>query len=105
MINLPNNTASYRNGNGEGIWVIALTPEDERRYNEETSGTIKVITYNHNVTFPQLPFNSVIDVELRGRNNRPVLTYELMNFLRGKSTHGKNSTRRLRRRRKPRNRE
>lgn len=73
-VNLPNTKEGYENGNGEGCWALPFTPEDWRKYEENTKGeTIQFVLNNNSVYFEELEAYSVLEAELRGEDKRPIL--------------------------------
>lgn len=75
-MNLPWDYDGYVSGNGEGVWVEAISnPREYARYeNRSRRGHMLVRLMNDSVYYPQLRAGSVVRVGLRGRH-RPVLSY------------------------------
>ena len=76
QVNLPDNKQAYKSGNGEGIWVVAESEEDFKKYIEDKptdhKTTIKVKVLNNSVYYPSISYGTVIEVELR-KGKRPIM--------------------------------
>ena len=73
--NIPDSKAKFESGNGEGVWGVPYTTEDQEIYDKEGTGDkLRVIILNDALTFP-FRYGTIVTVETRG-NNRPVLSYD-----------------------------
>jgi hypothetical protein len=74
-VNLPDSPEAYKNGNGEGVWVL-VNEDVKRAYDTDEAGTTyEGILDNDSIYYPELMHGVVIPIEMRG-NNRPVTPYE-----------------------------
>lgn len=79
-VNIPVNETDYKNGNGEGVWVLVdgFTEED---YNNDEAGTgrdgipYEGILDNDSIYYPGLTHGTVVPLELRG-GGRPVVQFD-----------------------------
>ena len=70
--NLPASEKEYKDGNGEGVYVI-LEGEALDAYNEDrTGGHYKGILDNDSWTYKGLTHGAIVPLEMRG-TNRPVV--------------------------------
>lgn len=73
-VNLPASQEAYRNGNGEGVWVL-VEENVKKAYDTDEGGTCyKGILDNDSVYYPALKHGVTIPFEMRGEN-RPVVPY------------------------------
>ena len=81
QVNLPGDWLSYRKGNGEGVWAVALNQKDYNKWKRNAKqGIIKVMILNKSFNYPILKWGSTFDVELRGQN-RPVLNKQTLQYV------------------------
>ncbi len=74
--NLPDTFESYRTGNGEGIWAVALTKELTEEIDKGRVGQFHAYAANDPVYYPNLKCGSRILGETRGADNRPVAVWD-----------------------------
>lgn len=74
-VNLPGNEEAYKNGNGEGVWVL-VEENIKKAYDTDESGTTyEGVLDNDSIYYPGLIHGTIIPFEMRGQN-RPVTPYE-----------------------------
>jgi hypothetical protein len=72
-VNLPTSNAKFETGKGEGCWAVPYTKEDLDICNIGARGTsFKVVLLNDAICFP-FPYGTILEVECRGGNYRPIL--------------------------------
>ena len=77
-VNLPTSPKDYREGTGEGCWIIV----DDKTYKEYQSDSkkknCKGILHNDSIEYPRFTVGTKIYFELRGAA-RPVADYNFLN--------------------------
>lgn len=85
-VNLPASQEAYRNGNGEGVWVL-VEENVKKAYDNDEGGTCyEGVLDNDSVYYPALKHGVTIPFEMRGEN-RPVTPYNWLvnNYGEGKA--------------------
>ena len=73
--NLPTSEDDYKNGNGEGVFVL-VAPEVKEAYDtDEEGGTYEGILDNDSIEYMDLNHGERVPLEMRGVN-RPVVPYK-----------------------------
>jgi len=71
-VNLPENGKGYNSGNGEGVWAVACTKEDNKVSISEFTTDYKkefyVFICNSSLYHPKLEWGSKVRCENRGSN-------------------------------------
>lgn len=79
--NLPDDTKSWKAGNGEGCWFQALSKEDmDNCQNSNYRGSISAILLNDSIYWPALHYGTVVRLECRACA-RPVLDVEWLHTI------------------------
>ena len=85
--NLPDSKSKFESGNGEGVWVIPLTKEDESITKSDINGEkSQVIILNDAIYYP-FPYGTILTIENR-TGYRPLLNYEWLDFVIKTSSNG-----------------
>lgn len=73
-VNFPLTEADYRNGNGEGMWVL-VDQETKKAHDEDVSGgRYYGVLSNDSLYYPGLNHGTVFPFEMRGKS-RPVADF------------------------------
>ena len=81
LVNLPRNWPSYKSGNGEGVWAVALKEEDYAQYTSiSDNGTMEVMLLNDSIHYSKLKWGTIVEAEHRG-DKRPVLDKKTLTYL------------------------
>jgi hypothetical protein len=90
-LNLPTSEATFKSGNGEGIWVYPLTDSDEMIYNKGISGeTFDCIVMNDCINYP-IQCASIIKGRNTGSDARPIIDYDWFDKTIKLATNGETS--------------
>ena len=90
-VNLPDTIASFKSGNGEGIWACPVTIEDKVICNSNVKDTeFNVYALNDCIYYP-IACASIIRVKCTGKNTRPILSYDWMDSIIKLSSNGEQS--------------
>ena len=75
-VNLPNTREKFRSGNGEGIWAVPYTKEDQKISDDNIlRTTFKVIVLNDCIYYP-FRYGVIIQVKIVNVDQRPILDKE-----------------------------
>lgn len=79
-VNIPESIESFRMGNGEGIWAVAVDDEGHNLHKQDaTDGHITVVACNDSVFYPgEIVYGSEVVCILRG-GKRPVAAWDALN--------------------------
>ena len=77
--NIPMSIESYNSSNGEGCWALPYSEKDQKLFVLNEKGTFaKIILCNDSVYFQPLIYGTVLQVEIRGGDIRPILDINWM---------------------------
>lgn len=87
-VNLPDSSAKFISGNGEGIWAALYDDKAKDIYAKSTlNEEFEVVTLNSALTYP-FPWGSRITVVLINTDGRPVLSKDWISKVIAESTKG-----------------
>ena len=75
-VNFPTNKEEYKNGNGEGCWVLVDDDTFAEYDKDSTKKNCVGILHNNSLEYPRFTVGTKVYFELRG-SQRPVAIYDL----------------------------
>ena len=77
-VNFPTNKEEYKNGNGEGCWVLVDDDTFAEYDKDSTKKNCVGILHNNSLEYPRFTVGTKVYFELRG-SQRPVAIYDFLN--------------------------